>query len=248
MPLSKIDYANTIIYKIVCKNLDVKCCYTGHTTNLTMRKNLHKSDCNNENSPRYILKVYKTIRDNGGWDNFSMLQIEEFPCKNTHEASARERYHYEIINSNMNSNVPNRNSQDWYIDNREERLLWQKNYNESNREVILLYKKKQYEDNREEKLLQMKEYRKENAERIKDKKNETCVCACGKIVKLGLMHAHIKSQKHITILKSTQDEYQYYFKQWIQFYTDSESIDKQMKNQEYIDRFAEYWKQNWLPL
>jgi hypothetical protein len=231
----------------VCKDLDVKSSYTGHTTNFTKRKNKHKSDCNNENSPKYNLKVYKTIRANGGWDNFSILQIEEFPC-NIHEACARERFQYENIYSNMNSQVPGRNYDEWYIDNRTDRLLQKKQYRKDNQEAISLQRKKYYEENQEKILERNKEYKISNAEIIKDKNSETCVCTCGKTVKLGSMHMHVKSKKHITILKSTQDEYQYYFKQWIQFYSDSESIDKQMKIQEYIDRFAEYWKQNWLPL
>jgi hypothetical protein len=183
MPLTEIDYSKTIIYKIVCKDLDVKCCYTGHTTNMTKRKNKHKSDCNNETSAKHNLKVYQTIRDNRGWDNFSMLQIEEFPCKNIHEASARERFQYENIRSNMNSQVPGRNYNEWYVDNRTERLLQKKN-----QAKISLYQKKHYEENQEKILERVKEYKISNSEKIKEKNNRTCECNCGKLVKLSSMH------------------------------------------------------------
>jgi hypothetical protein len=128
MPLSKIDYSKTIIYKIVCNDLSVTDTYTGHTTNITKRTNNHKSACNNETSAKHNLKIYQTIRANGGWENFSLIQIEEFPCKNSCEAGARERYQYEIINSNMNSNVPNRSQKQWYIDNLEAISLYRKQY------------------------------------------------------------------------------------------------------------------------
>lgn len=119
MPLNKIDYSNTIIYKIVCKDLDVKCCYTGYTTNLTERKTSHKSDCNNETGTRYNYKVYQTIRANGGFENWSIIQIEVFPCNNRNEAGSRERVWYEILNSNMNTCVPSRSGKEWYQDNKE---------------------------------------------------------------------------------------------------------------------------------
>lgn len=123
--------------------------------------------------------------------------------------------------------------------------LQRKQHYQDNIEAISLQHKQHYEDNRAKLLEKMKEYRKENEYKIKEKKNETCVCDCGITVKLGSMCMHIKTKKHLNFLKSTQDEYEFYFKQWIQFYTDNESIEKQMKNQEYIDRFDECWKLNW---
>jgi len=38
MPKKEIDYSNTIIYKIVCRDLNIKECYVGHTTNFTKQK------------------------------------------------------------------------------------------------------------------------------------------------------------------------------------------------------------------
>ena len=66
MPKTLINYQDTIIYKICCNDLNVKYVYVGHTTNFVKRKCNHKSDCNNNNSKSYDLKVYQTIRDNGG--------------------------------------------------------------------------------------------------------------------------------------------------------------------------------------
>ena len=44
------NYSNTIIYKIICKNEDIKDVYIGHTTNYQQRYRLHKSNCNNDSS------------------------------------------------------------------------------------------------------------------------------------------------------------------------------------------------------
>jgi hypothetical protein len=99
MPRVPIDYNNTLIYKIVCKNLDVKDIYVGHTTNFTKRKNQHKINYNKE----YNCKLYRTIQDNGGWNNWVMIEIKRFPCNDSNEAKARERFYIEHLNANLNN-------------------------------------------------------------------------------------------------------------------------------------------------
>ena len=66
MPKHEIDYTNTIIYKLVCIDINIKELYVGHTTNFTKRKYAHKYGCNNETSKKYNLHVYQFIRNNGG--------------------------------------------------------------------------------------------------------------------------------------------------------------------------------------
>jgi len=109
MPRKEIDYSKTIIYKIVCNDLNISDVYVGHTTDFIRRKRGHKSNCNNPNDKRYNFKVYQIIKANGGWDNWTMVEIEKFPCKDGNEAAARERYWYEQLNANLNKQVPNRN-------------------------------------------------------------------------------------------------------------------------------------------
>jgi hypothetical protein len=92
MPRLTIDYSKTVIYKIVCNDLNIIGCYVGHTTDFIRRKQSHKSHCTNEkDKKKYDFKVYKTIRENGGWDNYSMIEIEKYPCKDANEATAKER-------------------------------------------------------------------------------------------------------------------------------------------------------------
>lgn len=100
MPKDIINYSSTIIYKIVCKDLNVKDIYVGHTTNFIRRKANHKYDCNNPNSKPYNFKIYLTIRENGGWSNWEMIEVEKYNCNDRNEAAARERYWYEIYKQN----------------------------------------------------------------------------------------------------------------------------------------------------
>ena len=59
MPKEVVDYSNTIIYKICCKNLFIDDIYIGHTTNFIQRKQSHKTNCCNENSNNYLKTNYK---------------------------------------------------------------------------------------------------------------------------------------------------------------------------------------------
>jgi len=95
-------YIKTIIYKIVCKDITIIDCYVGHTTNNKSRINEHKYACNNPNSKSYHLKLYSTIRNNGGWDNWDLLTIEEYPCDKKEQAHSREQYWIHNLNANLN--------------------------------------------------------------------------------------------------------------------------------------------------
>ena len=102
-----IDYSKTIIYKIVCNDLEKTEVYVGHTTDFTKRKSRHKNNCIDEKQKsHYNLKIYQYIRVNGGWDNFSMIEIEKYSCNDSNEARARERYWFETLNANLNMVCP----------------------------------------------------------------------------------------------------------------------------------------------
>ena len=106
MPKNNIDYSNTIIYKIYCNDNDVKDVYIGHTTNFSQRKCCHKNTCNNIQSELYNLKIYKFIRDHGGWNNWNMVEIAKYNCKDSTEARIKEQYHHKLETSILNSLDP----------------------------------------------------------------------------------------------------------------------------------------------
>jgi hypothetical protein len=119
MPRLPINYSKTIIYKIVCNDLNITDCYVGHTTDFIRRKANHRSDCTNEKKGGYNSKVCKTMRENGGWDNCSMIEIEKYPCKDANEACAREREWFEILHSNLNTSFPQRTKEEYRYINKE---------------------------------------------------------------------------------------------------------------------------------
>ena len=103
MPKVDIDYSNTIIYKIHCKDSNVTEIYVGHTTNFTKRKYAHKTKCN---MVKNKIKIYSIIRQNGGWDNWDMVEIAKYNCKDKTEARIKEQHHYEELKANLNSCPP----------------------------------------------------------------------------------------------------------------------------------------------
>jgi hypothetical protein len=106
MPKVGVDYSNTIIYKIYCKDEKINDVYVGNTTNFTKRKYQHKICSKNTNDQYYKLKIYKIIRENGGWDNWDMVEIAKYNCKDSAEARIREQEHYEKLKSTLNTVPP----------------------------------------------------------------------------------------------------------------------------------------------
>lgn len=172
MPRLPINYLRTLIYKFVCKDLTITYTYVGHTTNWTKRKNKHKYCCCNENSRDYNFKVYQCIRENGGWDNWDMILIEEYSCENILQATQRERYWFETLNATLNQRIPSRTE------------------------------KERYEENKEQFSLQQREYREQNREIINNKKKEKITCECGSSVSKTNLATHHKSKKHQDFINS----------------------------------------------
>jgi hypothetical protein len=107
MPKQLIDYSNTIIYKIFCNNKCITDIYIGHTTNFVKRKYQHKILCNSGKK----FKIYDIIRNNGGWDNWSMIEIAKYNCQDATEARIREQEHYDLLKPSLNLIQPISNNE-----------------------------------------------------------------------------------------------------------------------------------------
>ena len=100
------DYSNTIIYKITCKDPTITDLYVGHTTDFVRRKKEHMYSSISKNTERYKCKLYKTIRSNGGWSNWSMDTIACFDCADIYAARKKEQEYYISLNATLNSAEP----------------------------------------------------------------------------------------------------------------------------------------------
>ena len=97
MPKTPIDYSKSCIYKIVCKDLEVKELFVLSTTQFRKRKSVHKAACNDAENRYHNLPMYTKINAHGGWNNWNMLLIQYYPCKDNLELVAHERYLYEQL-------------------------------------------------------------------------------------------------------------------------------------------------------
>ena len=158
MPKKPIDYSKTHFYKIVCNDTNITSCYVGHTTDFKRRKYEHGSCCNNEHSKMYHYKLYQTVRNNGGWCNWSMILIDTLPCNSSLEAKKKEREFMEELNASLNKAYPVRSKQEYYQDNKEVLNVKNKNNYHKNKEAYRERRKQHEEENKE----YLKEKAKEN--------------------------------------------------------------------------------------
>jgi len=166
MPKIIIDYSNTIIYKIVCNDLTIKDLYIGSTTNFINRKATHKRNSLNLTYKDSSFKVYEIIRNNGGWYNWNMIEIEKYPCIDGNEAKARERYWYEELKPTMNSIRPKISREEWNVYSNN----WRKeHYSEKGKEASRQYHKA-HKSERLEKMKIYRECNKDNSEEAKEKR------------------------------------------------------------------------------
>jgi hypothetical protein len=203
MPRTAVDYSKCVIYRISHKEI-AGLDYVGSTVNFLCRKGQHKTHCTNENSTSHHFKVYQTIRDNGGWDSFQMLEVKKYPCQDKREAEMEEercrhelkavlntrrafrtdeeRKEYQSLHHNQyckdNKDMITKINKKHYMQHREKIIESQKIYNEKNKESIIKYQTK---------------YREKNKERAKEQ--YTCLlCQCS--MRTDAKKRHERSQKH----------------------------------------------------
>ena len=192
------DYNNTIIYKICCKDVNVTEIYIGHTTNFKRRKWDHKYSCNNEKSRQYNSFVYQFIRMNGGFDNWEMIKLYNFPCDSRTEACLEERSCIDKFGSKLNKINPytseeerKQNEKEYRVNNVEKRIKYEKEYRNNNKEKILEKAKEHYHQNKEK----INEKRKEYYEQTKEKRKEKVNCPnCNQLCCKWSLYNHMKTK------------------------------------------------------
>jgi hypothetical protein len=172
---------NYTFYKFVCINDDINSCYVGSTANMKKRRTEHKSACNNENNKNYNYKIYQTIRANGGWSNW---KIVEFATRNNitkREAEQIEEEYRVELKGNLNMRRA---------------FLTEEQHKEDRKE----YLKEYYQDNKEK----FAEYYHDNKAKIAEHKKEKHDCPCGGRYTNVHKARHFKSNMHCDFINSQQ--------------------------------------------
>lgn len=139
MPKQNVDYSKNVIYKIVCNDKNITDLYVGRTTDMIRRKYSHSRSCKS----KINLFVHKFIVDNGGWNNWNMTIVEEYPCENSVSATDRESYWINTLQATLNVYFPVADTtlykKDWYYKNRERIRIQQNKHRELKKEFQTLY-------------------------------------------------------------------------------------------------------------
>ena len=163
-----VNYGNSMIYKLCCKNTDITDIYVGSTTNFDRRKAQHKSNCNNENREGYNIYLYQFIRANGGFQNWDMILIENVNVDNKRDLEKIERKFIDELKPSLNTTTPYRTKDE----RKEYEKEHSKKYRKENKTKIKEKRKIYYEEHKTELLEQKKEYHKENKEKKDEKKEQ----------------------------------------------------------------------------
>tara|TARA_E500000318_G_scaffold445_1_gene533 strand:- start:13 stop:561 length:549 start_codon:yes stop_codon:yes gene_type:complete len=179
MTRTPIDYSKSVIYKICCKDPTIEDIYVGSTTNFTKRKYYHKNACNNENNKGYNNYKYQFIRDNGGFSNWDMVLIKDYPTDSKRNLEMEERRIIDELKPTLNKIIPTRTKKEYDKDNKE----------------IISGKKKMYREKNKEKI---KQYFEDNKEKLIEKRKEKITCdKCGSIVNKSSLKRHQRTPKCI---------------------------------------------------
>ena len=143
-------YNNSCVYKI-WKNSFI---YIGSTSNFKQRMIAHKTSCNNIKSKSYNLKIYQTIRLNGGWNLFEKVVVQTVCCENRKELREIEGEFIKNIGT-MNCQISGRSQKKYYKDNKDKILEKKKKYRENNKDIL---------------SKKAKQYRKKNKDKLKEKR------------------------------------------------------------------------------
>ena len=166
------------IYKLICKDDSISDCYVGSTTNVHRRRGQHKSCCSSINSPKHNLKVYKFIREHGGWENWDLVVIEQIRWESKADKLLAERTAMECIGATLNVEVPGRS-------HKETTAAWRA-------------------ENKDRIRKRGVAYRAENKDRIRKRmaswRAESLICECGIIHTRGNKARHLRSARHARLI------------------------------------------------
>ena len=158
-----------VMYKICPKNKDLNFCYIGKTKNFVNRKRQHiRNTICEDDVKHYHLKQYETIRNNGGWTEWEMVEIDKIYGKTKLESRMREQ---ELIDEN-NANL---NSVSAFVCEEKKaatKKACTEKYRLENKELLKEQTKQYKEEHKDVISEQMKKYRLENKEKINEKTKE----------------------------------------------------------------------------
>lgn len=193
------DYSKSCIYMLRHKDdTELENIYIGSTTNFRLRKNQHKTCCCNPKCERYNLKKYQYIRANGGWNEWKMVWLEDYPCNNVRELHLREDEVMLKYQNRLNHHRASRTKKQYAEDNKDRLAEYKKEHRKNNKEYILDRDREYKKKNRDILNDKAREYYQSKKE-ILSKKIKCDICGCE--IRNSYLKKHQetkKCQSHLT--------------------------------------------------
>lgn len=95
------------VYKIVCKDKEITEFYIGSTNYFNHRKAIHKYNSIKLYRKEYCYPLYMFINVNGGWENWEMIVLEEFPNHTKKERIIEEQKYIDLLKPTLNEKNAN---------------------------------------------------------------------------------------------------------------------------------------------
>ena len=146
-------YANTLIYKIKCKDQSVPDFYLGYSTfPLIHVAKMFQVRCKNDHK----WPVCEFVRNNGGFENWVFERLDSKPCTTSLEARTELRRHFNANPPSLNKHLPTRTSKEYARG--EKNKTAQKTYRTTHREKIHMDQAAHYQKNKERLVMKRREY------------------------------------------------------------------------------------------
>jgi len=204
LTISNTNKPPAIIYKIVCNDTNINDSYVGATTKYKLRMEQHKHSCNHSNR-----KVYQSIRNNGGWNNWKIQILSVVPNWNIQrDYRLIEKAMIDLHKPNLNMNIPTRTTKEYHKQFPEKIKQYIKKYQLKHKEKVKANNLKWREKNRRKLADISNEWYAKNKFKIKQRNNTRFMCLCGNDInfhhfKFG-KHKHCKKH-HNMVLKQILD-------------------------------------------
>lgn len=185
------------IYKITCKNPEITDCYVGSTRNLKQRSALHKYQCESQKQR----KIYDFIHKNGGWDNWTISQIDLIDGDKATLLRA-ERYWYDKLKPSLNKNGI------CLTEKEREHNLKKASYEyySRNREASIKRTLELRQNNMPHYKEYQKEYREKHREKLNARLRERFECECGGRYMYCNKIRHNETKMHMRYVDSQSSE------------------------------------------
>jgi len=212
------NYQDSKIYKIVNVNdPNDDYVYIGSTTQTLSRRMTDHRTTSTKNPNR---KLYQHIIGNGGWINFKIILIENFPCENKEQLLARENFWQKQMNSitnglNMVNAVFDVEANKAYklqyrIDNKDK----MKQYAEANKDKLDQYRRQYYEANKAKINLRVKQYTEANKDKYKQYLKQYRDNNKEKLKQQKQQHYELNKDKYKQYRESNKDKINQFDKQY----------------------------------